>query len=177
VVFSLIKESVCSECRVELPRSALLSVEGDRALCLSCADLDHLVFLPTGNTALTRRATRQSGLRRVVVRFSRVRKRYERQGVLVERQGLERAEAECFGDEEARAARRGREAARRQALDRRYVEEFARKPQAIKLAVKPRAGAKGDVLDCPDRRVRWSEAGLARREARVWRRTSVRSVG
>jgi hypothetical protein len=51
------------------------------------------------------------------VRFSRSRKRYERQGILVEEGALERAERECLADEEARARRREREAARRAEAD------------------------------------------------------------
>ena len=70
-------------------------------LCLACADLDHLVFLPAGDAALTRRAKKASGLSAVVVRWSRTRKRYERQGLLVEEPALEQAEQQCLADEEA----------------------------------------------------------------------------
>ena len=83
-------------------------MEGERPLCLACADLDHLVYLPRGDAALTRRARKHSSLSAVVVRFSRARKRYERQGVLVEESALERAEAECTADAEQRSARRQR---------------------------------------------------------------------
>jgi len=65
---------------------------------MSCADLDHLVFLARGDAALTLRARKHSGLSAVVVRFSRARKRYERQGVLVEEAALDQAEAECLAD-------------------------------------------------------------------------------
>ena len=40
------------------------------ALCLDCADLGHLEFLPSGDAALTRRATKASRLSAVVVRWS-----------------------------------------------------------------------------------------------------------
>lgn len=66
---------------------------------------------------MTRRAKASSRLSAVVVRFSRARKRYERQRVLVEEQALERAERECLADERARARRREREAARRAGED------------------------------------------------------------
>ena len=91
VVFSIIRDSSCSECGDELGRGRLLRLEDDRPLCLTCADLDHLVFLPSGNTPLTRRSTKYSKLRAVVVRFSRARKRYERQGILAEESAIERA--------------------------------------------------------------------------------------
>lgn len=86
-------------------------------MCLACADMDHLVFLPSGDAALTRRAKQHSRLSAVVVRFSRARKRYERQGILVGEDALERAEQECLADEESRARRRDRDAARRAGED------------------------------------------------------------
>jgi hypothetical protein len=59
-------------------------MQDDALLCVVCARLDHLVFLPAGDAGLTRRARKASTLTAVVVRFSRSRKRYERQGLLVE---------------------------------------------------------------------------------------------
>ena len=53
------------------------------------AQLDHLVFLPAGDAKRTRKAHRASRLTAVVVRFSRTRRRYERQGLLVEPDALE----------------------------------------------------------------------------------------
>jgi hypothetical protein len=121
VVFSVVRDSVCAECGVELGKGRFLLMEGDRPLCLSCADLDRLVFLPRGDAALTRRASKHSMLRAVVVRFSRARGRYERQGVMVEEQALEKAEEECLADEALRAARRTRDAERREGRDAQYV--------------------------------------------------------
>lgn len=126
VVFWTRNESRCDGCGEELWRGSLLRLEDGKALCMGCADLDHLVYLPRGDPALTRRASKHSGLRAVVVRWSRTRKRYERQGILVEEEALRRAEEECLSDAEAREARRRREAERREALDRAYVEAFAR---------------------------------------------------
>lgn len=125
VVFWIVRDSACAECREELGKGRLLRMETDRPLCLRCADLDHLVFLERGDAALTRRASRYSTLRAVVVRFSRSRKRYERQGVLVEEQALVRAEQECLSDAEARRLARERAAERRQAHDAEYLATFA----------------------------------------------------
>jgi hypothetical protein len=108
VVFDILRESKCTDCGKELLSGDFLFMEGKRPLCLTCADLDHLVYLPRGDTALTRRARKHSKLSAVVVRFSRARKRYERQGVLVEESALEQAEAECSGDAEQRSERRER---------------------------------------------------------------------
>ena len=47
------------------------------------------------------------------MRFSGSRRRFERQGILVEEQALERAERECLADEDARSRRRERDAQRR----------------------------------------------------------------
>jgi hypothetical protein len=125
-VFITAGESTCGECGSVLGRHAWISLAGERgALCLACADLDHLVFLPAGDVALTRRARKHSALAAVVLKWSRARKRYERQGLLVEEGALARAELECLGDADARARAREREAARRAEIDREYVERFA----------------------------------------------------
>ena len=126
-VFWIVRDSACAECGGELRKGSFLRMERDRPLCLACADLDHLVFLARGDTALTRRATRHSTLRAVVVRFSRSRKRYERQGVLVEEAALEQAERECLADATARERARERAAERRQEIDEHYVSEFAKR--------------------------------------------------
>ncbi len=125
VVFSIVRNSACAECGEELGKGQFLRMEGDRPLCLSCADLDRLVFLASGDAALTRRASKYSKLRAVVVRFSRARRRYERQGVLVEEPALEKVEEECLADEEARASRRARDRERRERRDVQYVASFA----------------------------------------------------
>lgn len=129
VVFWIVRDSKCAECGEELLKGSFLRMEKTaetaRPLCLACADLDHLVFLERGNTALTRRAAKHSTLSAVVVRFSRSRGRYERQGVLVEEPALERAEQECLADEDARALARERAAGRRRHLDENYVHAFA----------------------------------------------------
>src|SRR5215813_3260677 len=131
-VFISTRESSCDECGEKLGSRAWITLVGERgALCLFCADLDHLVFLQSGNAALTRRARNHSTLSAVVLKWSRARKRYERQGILVEEMGLVRAEAECLADGEVRARRREREAERRAELDREYVASFARRTREL----------------------------------------------
>ncbi len=125
-VFIARRDPTCDECREELGAKAWITLaDGGRALCLSCADLDHLVFLPSGDAALTRRARKHSRLSAVVLQWSRARKRYERQGLLIEESALARAEAECLSDADARARRREREGERRSELDRDYLARFA----------------------------------------------------
>ena len=137
VVFDIVRESKCADCGKELLGSDFLFMEGGRPLCLTCADLDHLVYLPRGDTALTRRARKHSALSAVVVRFSRARKRYERQGVLVEESALEQAGAECSADAEQRSVRRERAEIYRdkqnQILAMRMAESIRRCFQAARL--------------------------------------------
>jgi hypothetical protein len=125
-VFITSRDSSCDACGENLGRGAwILLVEDRKALCLACADLEHLSFLPSGDAALTRRARKHSTLTAVVLKWSRARRRYERQGLLVQEAALEQAERECLADDEARAQRRRRAATRRAELDREYIERFA----------------------------------------------------
>jgi hypothetical protein len=125
-VFISNRESTCGECGENLGSKAWITLAGEKgALCLACADLDHLLFLPSGNVALTRRARKHSTLAAVVLKWSHARKRYERQGLLVEARGLEKAEEECLADSEVRTRQREREAVRREEIDRKFLEEFA----------------------------------------------------
>jgi len=83
--------------------------------------------LPSGNAALTRRTTKYSKLHPLVLRWSRARKRYERQGILAEEEAIDKAEEECLADAEVREARHQREAQRRAELDEKYMAAFAEK--------------------------------------------------
>jgi hypothetical protein len=125
LVFIIRKESQCAECGEELWPGSFITLEKKGALCLSCADLDHLEYLSSGDAALTRRSTKHSRLHAKVLKWSRTRKRYERQGILVEPEALAKAEEECLADEEARLRRQEREAERRAQLDQQYIAEFA----------------------------------------------------
>lgn len=125
VVFWVRRDTACTDCGEELPSGSFVHVAEGIARCLDCADLGHLVYLPAGNAALTRRASTHSKLRAVVVQWSRSRKRYERQGTLVENTGLEKAEEECAADAGERAARRERTAEYQERRERRYLHEFA----------------------------------------------------
>lgn len=75
IVSWILRDSSCDECGEALGKGRFLRKEGERALCLACADMDHLVFLGSGDAALTRRARKYSRISPVVVRFSRARKR------------------------------------------------------------------------------------------------------
>ena len=100
-------------------------MEAEQPLCLACGRLDDLEYLPSGSAALTRRSAKYSARTAVVVRFSRTRGRYERQGILVEKSALEKAEQECFEDADERARDRATSALRRKQDDRAFVAQVA----------------------------------------------------
>jgi hypothetical protein len=131
VVFLHPGDSKCAECGRKLRRGDMLRMEYERPLCLVCADLDHLVFLPRGNVALTRRSRKHSALSAVVVQFNRRRGRYERQGLLVEEAALNRAEKECEIDAARREHARARAAVTREKQDRVYLTEFVAQIKAL----------------------------------------------
>ncbi len=131
-VFIASNEVTCAECGEALGVHAWITLlENQNALCLACADLDHLLFLPAGDAALTRRAKKHSTLSAVVLKWSRARKRYERQGLLVEEDALVQAEQECLADADVRARRKDRETVRRAELDQEYVAQFAARVRAL----------------------------------------------
>jgi hypothetical protein len=71
-----------------------LMMQNEGPACLNCVGLGDLEFLGAGDAKLTRRAKAKSARHAIVVRFSKTRKRYERQGLLVEPQALKEAERE-----------------------------------------------------------------------------------
>ena len=126
-VFISHRDSKCEECGEQLGRQAWITLEENKgAVCLACADLDELLFLPSGDAALTRRSKKYSTLSAVVLKFSKARGRYERQGLLVEENALAQAEAECLADSAVRERRNERARERQAELDEEYIREFAK---------------------------------------------------
>jgi hypothetical protein len=148
VVFIIRRDTKCAECGEELGPGRWIRVENDRALCLACADLDHLEYLPSGNTALTRRATKHSPLRAVLVQWARARKRYERQGILITAEALRRAEEECLADEERRARQRERAAERRENEDLEYLAAVMVKLKELFPGCPPEAAERVAAWTC-----------------------------
>ena len=125
VVFMTVSDALnCEECGAELTRGDFLFREKNRSLCLQCADLDHLEFLPSGDAAMSRRSKKYSPLSAVVVQFNRRHKRYERRGILVTAKAIEQAEEECLSDADRRSAQRERGAVRREREDEKLVAEM-----------------------------------------------------
>ena len=131
VVFQILRDSQCSECGAEIDRGSLLFMEAGQPLCLPCAALGDLEYLEAGDAALTRRATKHSARKAVVVRFSRSRGRYERRGILVESAALEKAEQECAVDAGERAAARAKGAEERRRDDLVLVDRMTEQVLAL----------------------------------------------
>jgi hypothetical protein len=166
VVVVPLKDWTCGGCH---GTGDFLILEDGEPTCLTCADMDHLVFLPAGDAALTRRAKKASGLSAVVIRLNRRRKRYERQGLLVEEAALEEAETQCLADEDVRARRRARDRERRADEDLEFQERTAREirrtfpgcPEERAAAIARHTGTRGSG------RVGRSAAGRALDETAV----------
>jgi hypothetical protein len=127
VVFKLADASRCRACGIKRQRGSFFRMEKSGIVCAVCLRIDHLVFLARGDAALTRRAVKHSKQHAIVVRFSRRRRRNERQGVLVERAALERAKRECEADAAKRQRVREKAAQHRAKKDERYIVEFAKR--------------------------------------------------
>lgn len=126
VAFIVSRDSKCSECGVEIEQGDMLYMDANEPLCLACAGMGELEFLPAGDTALTRRSTKYSSRKIVVVKFSRSRGRYERQGILAEADAIAKAEEECAEDADERAADRAKAEKHRVQQDKRFAAEFTR---------------------------------------------------
>lgn len=101
VVWSDRKVKRCWKCNEPFEgRRSLVVFNGkkkrSRATCLRCAGLDAFGFLPAGSSKLTRRASKYSSQRAVVVR--RRGKFTQRFGILVEREAIVEACDECEVD-------------------------------------------------------------------------------
>jgi len=118
----------CEACKAVLSRGDLVHLHREKGIrCLKCAGLDGLVFLPSGDPALTRRAAAASPRHAVVVKFSRARKRNERQGVLVEEAALALARESCARDAEKREAVGERRRVQAEIADADYRRRFEQK--------------------------------------------------
>lgn len=121
VVISAIRDWSCSLCTATDEKWLIMEDPGP--VCLTCAGLDHLVFLPSGDAALTRRARKASQLAAVVVHSAGPASATS--GILVEEAALDQAEQECLADEEARQRSRARAEAARRREDVAFQDQFA----------------------------------------------------
>jgi hypothetical protein len=125
MVLLTLKESRCKKCGRVIPAGNMLLVTKDSDNCMKCAGMNKLVFLPSGNATLTVRARKLSLKSAVVSKWIGSRKRYERQGVLVEKNAVREAGRMCRADGPKRAEARKKAAAYALKADKRYIDSFA----------------------------------------------------
>lgn len=97
-VYALSRQSRCYQCDKKLAAGEIVRLkdaEDEREVqCQKCAGLTHLEVLMSGHAQITRLATKYSKEQFTIKRWSELWKCYERQGVLVEPQAIDRAEKE-----------------------------------------------------------------------------------
>jgi hypothetical protein len=115
----------CTKCRAAIPEGQFIALDRENgARCMACEGLEDLVFLPSGDPALTRRAASSSTRSAVVVEFVRRRKRNERRGTLVEAAAIERAKESCAADAGKRAVKAVKRRAKDEVAEREYLGQF-----------------------------------------------------
>ena len=144
-VFLSSRESKCPKCAGQIGIGDRITLEEIHAICEQCAGIASLVFLPSGDTALTRRATLHTGKKYPVFKFSRARKRNERQGVLVAQEALDQAKKECEADASEREGKQVIAAKRREKQDAQYRAAFAGRIRELYPAAP--AGVEGPIAD------------------------------
>ena len=91
-------DSQCAKCERKLRAGKFLFRESGQSLCLCCANLSEFAFLPKTNRRLTRQVHKEGIETTRVVKFSG--KRYELQGILVEKKTLQRVYREIMADDD-----------------------------------------------------------------------------
>jgi hypothetical protein len=121
------EKQLCAQCQQAIDYEGYFYGELHQNFCLKCLQLDQLVFLPSGDAALSRRAKKYSKKFAAVVEYNSKRKRYERRGLLIEKKALDAAELECANDAGTRAQTREKSAIRRDKEDFNFTDEFTQK--------------------------------------------------
>jgi hypothetical protein len=141
----------CAGCAAEVFTGDFVQITRETGIrCAQCAGLADLAYLPAGDPALTRRAVAHSSRAVTVVKFSRARRRHERQGMLVEEAALQRAQEECAADAIRRETTRARRRPREERAEQEYLARFTERvlevfpgcPRAEAEAIAQRACAK-----------------------------------
>lgn len=98
-VFALARASRCFGCDAKQEVDDIITLTSKKdekeVFCRKCSKLDDLVVLKPGNAQVTRLAKKYSKRHFVIMKWSELWKTYERQGLLVEPDALERARKEA----------------------------------------------------------------------------------
>lgn len=127
-IFLTKKEKLkCNSCGKGIPKGKSFVAESEKhkGICFSCSPFLGYVMLPPGDAAMTRRSKKHSTLCGVVLAWNQRRKRYERQGQLVEEIAIEKARLECEKDKAERELKNKKAAVVRAIKDKEYIEAFA----------------------------------------------------
>ena len=138
VVIQPVKDFTCAECGDS--SGDLLTMDDAGPLCMSCADMDHLVFLPAGDAALTRRAKKATGFPPSSCGGAGPANGMSGRVPPAEEPALDQAEQECLADSDARSRRRERDGARRADEDVEFQRQFAAE---ITRRIRAAHGARG----------------------------------
>jgi len=98
VVFRTIQISQCTQCKRELQQGSYQFIEAGQSLCLCCANLSELEYLPKGEIQLTHLVKKEKIKSTDFVEFIRSNKRYENQGLLVEKEALRKARQDLMAE-------------------------------------------------------------------------------
>ena len=132
----------CTSCGKGIADGHYIALGRERGgRCMACEGLGDLVFLPSGDPALTRRAAALSPRHAVVVEFNRRHKRNERRGTLVEAASIERAKESCAADAKERAVKAVKRRAKDEVAEGEYLEQFRAKIFELFPACPPEAAA------------------------------------
>jgi hypothetical protein len=120
-------ESYCAGCGlgILLSSGSRFKKEGENGFCLKCAGLNHLVFLPSGNPTLTRRASKYSSVKAIVKQINLTYKGYERIGILVEEVALQKAREECIFEEKNPDIASSQKSRKQDKFESHYIETFS----------------------------------------------------
>ncbi len=117
---------LCDRCGKDVHKGNLIALYGgEGAHCMTCAGMDDLVILPSGDPALTRRAAKLSSRKFPLFEFVRSIKMSSRKGTLVEPEALKLAQKQCAEDAEKRLLKQERAAEKRKVQEAKYRKDFA----------------------------------------------------
>jgi hypothetical protein len=126
-IFQVLKNLRCESCGGTVKAGAFIGEINGKAVCMECAEMKKLVFLKSGDHALTIRSKKLSASADIVLKWNSARKRYYRTGMMVEKSALEKAKKMCMSDIGERLLARKKAALRAEKSDLIYVKSFAEK--------------------------------------------------
>ena len=99
-LYALASQSRCYGCDKRLNQDDIVklvkSEDEKEVLCVNCAELENFEFLKKGNQKLTRLAKKYSKNHYVILKWSHLWKSYERQGLFLESEAIEKARQELL---------------------------------------------------------------------------------